>query len=222
MNNINNEYELITNSLISKTNSIINFLEEFDNIFKILIEVEDKRTLTSENIQQIAKITELYIFIRSEHGSLIVLRNKLIEQITEKSTNLSDKLINDLYTLSTFDSIIENISHVISNIDFEYKKIATKFPKFINKKALILILVVKNKEDKIVNIFEELQKEFPENVYKVIINDKEIINVKDIINKDLPLKIKKMPSLFMLNDDIITEISLDENSTKESLKNLIK
>ena len=148
MNNINNEYELITNSLISKTNSIINFLEEFDNIFKILIEVEDKRTLTSENIQQIAKITELYIFIRSEHGSLIVLRNKLIEQITEKSTNLSDKLINDLYTLSTFDSIIENISHVISNIDFEYKKIATKFPKFINKKALILILVVKNKEDK--------------------------------------------------------------------------
>jgi hypothetical protein len=219
---INKEYELITNSLISKTNSIMKFLEDFDNIFKILINIKDIRLLTAENITQIAKLTELYIFIRSEHGSLIILLDKLKDQIQINSTNLSDKLINDQYTLSTFYSILENISHVISNIDFEYKKIATKFPKFINKKALILILVVKNKDDEFVKIIEDLQKEFPENVYKVIINDKEIINVKDVINKDLPLKIKKMPSLFILNDDIITEISLDENSTLESLRNLIK
>ena len=221
----------LTNSLITKTNNIINYLEKFDNIFKILIEIKNKKMLLPENIKQIAEITELFIFIRGEHGSLILILDKFKKSIlADTDTTISDELINKNYTLSTFFSIIESISAVIGNIDFEYKQIALKFPNFINKKKLTLILVVNNKEhkqqkenenDKFINIIHELQKLSPENVYKIITTNDKIINVKDIVNKDLDLNIKSFPSLFMINGDVITEISLEQNNTLEQIKNLI-
>ena len=221
----------LTNSLITKTNNIINYLEKFDNIFKILIEIKNKKMLLPENIKQIAEITELFIFIRGEHGSLILILDKFKKSIlADTDTTISDELINKNYTLSTFFSIIESISAVIGNIDFEYKQIALKFPNFINKKTLTLILVVNNKEhkqqkenenDKFINIIHELQKLSPENVYKIITTNDKIINVKDIVNKDLDLNIKSFPSLFMINGDVITEISLEQNNTLEQIKNLI-
>ena len=221
----------LTNSFITKTNNIINYLEKFDNIFKILIEIKNKKMLLPENIKQIAEITELFIFIRGEHGSLILILDKFKKSIlADTDTTISDELINKNYTLSTFFSIIESISAVIGNIDFEYKQIALKFPNFINKKTLTLILVVNNKEhkqqkenenDKFINIIHELQKLSPENVYKIITTNDKIINVKDIVNKDLDLNIKSFPSLFMINGDVITEISLEQNNTLEQIKNLI-
>jgi len=219
----NNE---ITNSLIKKINSIVQYLEQFDNIFKILINLDGN--LTPDDIKQIAEITELFIKIRSEHGSLLIIINKFKESISEDS-NMSDELINKQYTLSTFNSIIENISSIIQNIDFEYKKIALKFPKFINKKILTLILVINEDEhadeddNKFKKIITDLNKSNPENVYKIVETSENKINIKDfdISKENLSLNVKKKPILFMLNDGIITEISLKENDSFEKLKQLL-
>ena len=242
----NNE---ITTSLINKTNSITKYLEKFDNIFKILISIDDD--LKPENNQQIAEITELFIKIRSEHGGLLIILDKLKDKISSQDTQLSEEMINNLYTLSTFNSIINDISSVIQNIDFEYKKIALKFPKFINKKVLTLVLIINdnennkendnennkennkennednneenNEENKFLKIIKELTKSNPENVYRVIRTNKNKINIKDIdiSGDDLLLNTENKPILFMINDGVITNISLKENDTIEKLRNLI-
>jgi hypothetical protein len=223
--------DLIANSLINKINNIINYLEKFDNIFKHLTEIKDKNNILPENIKQIAELTELFIFIRSEHGSLLVILNNLkMNIITSDVEKISDKLINKYYTLSTFHSILENVSHVISNIDFQYKTIASKFPKFINKKTLTLLLIinentnnvdVNNKNINFKNIIHQLNEIYPENVYKTIETNEKIINIRGISNKDLELNIKNTPSLFMINGDVITEISLEQNNSLEQIKKLI-
>jgi hypothetical protein len=220
--------DLITTSLINKNNNIIKYLEKFDSIFKILIETTGE---SADIIHNITEITQLYIFIRSEHGSLILLLDEIKNNInTNESDKISDELINKLYTLSTFYSIIENVSGIISNIDYQYKKIASKFTKFINKKILTLLLIVKNneeapdeKENKFIEIMHQIQKESPENVYKIIKTNNKNVNIKDIIGieKNLELEITKNPSLFIINNDVITEISLEKNSTFEEIKKLI-
>jgi CRISPR/Cas system CMR-associated protein Cmr5 small subunit len=106
-------------------------------------------------------------------------------------------------------------------IDYEYKLIASKFPKLINKNVLRLILVVSNKNDKFIDMVNKLQIKNPENVYDIIETDKSEINIKDIINKDIKLSISNTPSLFIINGDIITEIPLEKNDTFEKLSKLI-
>jgi len=227
--------DLITNSLITKTNNIVKYLEKFDNIFKYLIEkkkinlfdkdkdIQNLEELenSSELYKKISELTELFIFIRSEHGSIIVLLNKLINKISSDNTNLSDEIIYKQYDLSTFYSISQDIFNVISNIDYEYKLIASKFPKFINKNTLRLILVVNNKNDKFVNIINLLNGKNPENVYDVIITDESKINIKSITNKDIKLTINNKPTLFIINGEVITEVSLEKNNTIEKLNSLI-
>ncbi len=224
---INNN--VFTNLLIIKTNNIIKNIEIFDNIFKSLLE---KETINETSIaRNIAELTEKFIFIRSEHASLILLldelkKNILLDTTTEKIT---DQIINEQYTLSTFYSILQDISAVINNVDFQYKKIALKFPKFINKKTLSLILVI-NTEDpnkkniekcnKFKEIFNQLQKSNPENSY-IIFENQKVINLKEIMNKDVELNVTKNPSLFMINNEIITEISLKENDTFERISKMI-
>ncbi len=128
-NNIN-----FNNSLIQKIDNIDKISEEFDEIFTHLIKIQDIKDITPEEIEQLYKLTKLYKFIRSEHGSLLILLDKKKDLIKSKSSELTEELVEDLYDLSTFDSIISNISDLVSNIDFEFKRIAIMFPNFINKK----------------------------------------------------------------------------------------
>jgi hypothetical protein len=211
---------LVTTSLVNKINNITNYLEKFDDIFIKIIENPEK---SPNVINSVAEITELYMFIRSEHGSLILLLDELKNEIKSNNPDkVSDGLINKLYTLSTFFSTLESVSSVISNIDFQYKKIATKYPKFINKKTITLILVVNNENDNFKKIIEKLQEINPENVYKVITTTDDNINIKDIgIDSDLKLNITKFPTLFMINNNIITDICLKENDTIEKIQKLI-
>jgi hypothetical protein len=134
---------------------------------------------------------------------------------------LTDKLVYKEYGLSTFYSITQDILNVISNIDYEYKLVASKFPKFVNKNVLRLILIVSDKNDKFIDIINKLQKKNPENAYDIIETSKSEINIKDIINKDIKLNINSTPSLFIINGDIITEIPLEKNDTFEKLRKLI-
>lgn len=211
---------LITTSLINKINNINNYFEKFDNIF---IKVLDKSDESSETINNIAQLTELYIFIRSEHASLMLLLDEIKDDIKLNNSNkLEDKSIEKLYTLSTFFSMLESVSAVINNIDFQYKKVASKFSKFINKKTITLILVINNENDNFKNIIEKLQEKKSENAYKIITTTDNTISIKDIgINSDLKLNITEFPTLFMINNNIITDISLKENDTLEKIEKLI-
>jgi len=204
-------------SLINKTNNILKKSEEFDKIFNEIINTD------KHDIDKIYNLTNLYITIRSEHGGLLLLQDKLKNKILSESTDMNDELINKLYDYSTFDSIKTSISNLVSNIDYEYKQIAVKYPSFVNKKSLTLLLFVnKIENNKYVDMFEELKNKHPENVYKVVeTENNRLVNCKSIINKDIKLKIDKTPTLYMINGDIITEISLKENPDLEHLLKLI-
>ena len=41
------------------------------------------------------------------------------------------------------------------------------------------------------------------------------------MNKDVELNVSKNPSLFMINNEVITEISLEKNDTLEKISKMI-
>ncbi len=211
-NNIN-----FNNSLIQKIDNIDKISEEFDEIFTHLIKIQDTKNISPKEIEQLYKLTKLFKFIRSEHGSLLILLDKKKDLIKSKSSELTEELVEDLYDLSTFDSIISNISDLVSNIDFEFKRIAIMFPNFINKKPLSVILFIDkiDPKNKYIKIIEEVKSSHPENIYKVFeckVGSK--VNCGMYGNKDLTLSAKNVPSMFLINDSNITMLPIDnmENS----------
>ncbi len=206
-NNIN-----FNNTLIQKIDNIDKISEEFDEIFTHLIKIQDIKNITPEEIEQLYKLTKLYKFIRSEHGSLLILLDKKKDLIKSKSSELTEELVEDLYDLSTFDSIISNISDLVSNIDFEFKRIAIMFPNFITKKPLSVILFIDkiDPKNKYIKIIEEVKSSKPENIYKVFeckVGSK--VNCGMYENKDLILSAKNVPSMFLINDSNITMLPIN-------------
>jgi hypothetical protein len=219
-NNIN-----FNNSLIQKIDNIEKISGEFDELFSNLIKIQDVKNITSDNIEQLYKLTKLFKFIRSEHGSLLILLDKKKDLIKSKSTELTDELVEELYDLSTFDSIISNVSDLVSNIDFEFKRIAIMFPKFMNKKPLSIILFTDkiDPKNKYIKIVEEVKKVYPENVYKVIeckIGSK--VNCGKYNNKDLILSAKNVPSMFLINDSNITMLPTENIQNSKILLEYLK
>ena len=218
-NNIN-----FNNSLIQKIDNIEKISGEFDEIFSHLIN-QDVKNITSNDIEQLYKLTKLFKFIRSEHGSLLILLDKKKDLIKSKSTELTDELVEDLYDLSTFDSIISNVSDLVSNIDFEFKRIAIMFPKYMNKKPLSIILFI-NKIDpknKYIKMIEEVKKLYPENVYNVFeckVGSK--VNCGKYNNKDLILAAKNVPSMFLINDSNITQLPIENMQDNKILLEYLK
>jgi hypothetical protein len=201
-NNIN-----FNNSLIQKIDNIEKISAEFDELFSHLIKIQDVKNIKANDIEQLYKLTKLFKFIRSEHGSLLILLDKKKDLIKSKSTELTDELVDDLYDLSTFYSIISNVSELVSNIDFEFKRIAIMFPKFMNKNPLSIILFIDkfDNKNKYIKMIEEVKKLHPENIYKVFeckVGSK--VNCGKYNNKDLVLVAKKVPSLFLINNSNIT------------------
>lgn len=220
-NNIN-----FNNSLIQKIDNIDKISEEFDEIFTQLIKIQDVKNITSTEIEQLYKLTKLFKFIRSEHGSLLILLEKKKDLLKEKSSELTDELVEELYDLSTFDSIISNVSDLVSNIDFEFKRIAIMFPKFMNKKPLTIILFIDkiDPKNKYIQIIEEVKKTFPENIYNVFeckkIGSK--VNCGKYNGKDLILSAKTIPSIFLINDSNITMLPTENIQNSKVLLEFLK
>jgi hypothetical protein len=139
---------------------------------------------------------------------------------------LSDKLINKLYDISTFTSVMENINNLVSNTDFEFKKVALMYPKFINNHTNHLILFTEtiNKEDKYVKIIEDIKKLRPENEYHIVQCDKigKKIDCQSMIKMKLTISVDKLPSLYLIisNTNIIS-MQIDTIKTAEDLNKLI-
>ncbi len=216
----------INNSLIKKIDNIVKLTNEFDMIFSVLRKTyKEGVELDSEQVENIYKLTKLYIFVRSEHGSILILLDRLKDKIKAGSTELDDELINKLYDLSTFSSIVENVSNLISNIDFEYKRLAVMFPKYMNKKPLTVILVSDDLErDKnYVDIINELSKQNNERVYKVIKCEKgEKVNCGTIYGKKINIKVDVLPNMYMINEENIVELPIKQITSADILNKIIE
>jgi hypothetical protein len=216
----------LNKSLIKKIDNITSLTNEFDKTFKLIQSMTENEEQNKSNIiENIYKITQLYIFLRAEHGSIIVFLNNIIDEIKSMGKEFNDAYLQKLYDLSVFKSILGNVEELINNIDMEYKKIALKYPKYINKKPLRLLLFIKNKQENVdkVDILERVKNLHPENSYKVIETKPNAkVSLKEIINKDITLKIKSLPALFIINNNNITEISSDNIINENSIISLIQ
>lgn len=212
------------NLLIKKIDRIIVLTKEFDDIFKEVINLPDEQ-ISETNINNIFTLTKNYIFIRSEHGSILLMYDKLKTNINSSITELNDDSINKLYDLSSFSSIISNVSDLINNIDFQYKKIALKYPKFINKNPTKILLFVDSidNSNEYVKLINDVKDKCPNNIYKIIKceNSGSKIKCDDIIGINGDFKVKKIPSIFIINGSIV-EIPIEIIDSPEKLINLLK
>jgi hypothetical protein len=207
--------------LIKKIENQIDMSNQFDKLCATILE-----DITSENnASNVYNITSLYMLIRAEHGGIIILNDKLKNEITNSETTLNDSTINKLYDLSTFTSILENINNLVSNIDFEYKKIALMFPKLINKNQIHIILIIKSidKNNKYIKIIESAKKIYKQYEFHVIecIEIGKIINCDKMVGRKVSIKIETIPSLYMINDDNIVELPIKNINNVEQLNNLL-
>jgi len=214
-------------SLIKKIESIVDLSEEFDKLFNDIVNLDSNTVIDDKSITKIYYITQIFIFIRSEHGGLLILFDKVKENTKSENSELSDKLINKLYDLSTFYSMIEHVTNLISNIDFQYKKIAVMFPKYISKNPISIILIIDDidKNNKYIEIIEQMKISNPENIYKVIkCSEKDLskkIKVSNLFNIDISIKIEKLPSFYMVNYNKVVELPINYIKDHNSLLELI-
>ncbi len=216
----------INNSLIKKIDNIVKLTNEFDMIYSVLTKTyKQGQEVSPDDVENIYKLTKLYIFLRSEHGSILILLDRLKDTIKSGSTQLDDNLVNKLYDLSTFNSIVENVSNLISNIDFEYKKIALLFPKYMNKKPLTVVLLSDDleRDKQYVKIIEDITKLNNQHIYKVInCKQGEKVNCGNIYGRKINITVEKLPSLYMINDDNIVELPLKQISDANALNNMLE
>lgn len=201
--------------ILDKINKFVIVSKEFDTNYKNIIN-NDSMIIDENIIKIIYTLTTNYIELRKIHGNLLLLLDeyKGINNIEQD---------NKLYDLSTFSSILANISELITNIDFQYKKIAIKFPKLINKKPLLVLLLTDGENNLITELFNKIKEEVPENIYKIILCSKtdDKIKCNEIIGMNLTLKITSLPMLYIINNTNITEIPIDKITDIVTLKSLL-
>jgi len=228
--------------ILDKIDNLINLSSNFDSAFKIVFNLETE-TLSEENADTLYSMTKNYILIRKEHGEIILMLNKLTNSIsyddvfsdsTKKTKKNKDKEnlntksdnLKLLYDISTFSTLVNNINDLINNVDYEYKKIAVKYPKFINKKQITVILITSSNSDKkYINMIEELKKEYPEHKYKVIVcqNENDISKCQEELEEyEIEVKsLKSLPEIYILNDSTINKIPISKLDNAEPLKKLL-
>jgi hypothetical protein len=218
----------INKSLLEKIDNINKLTADFDILFDSLKDLQSSK-INPEQINQLYKLTELYKSIRTEHGSLIMLFEQKKDYIKLNIDDLSSENLNKNYfDLSTFESIIKNVSEILSNIDFEFKRIAIMFPKFMKKNITTMILVVgiDNSSDNFVKIFEEVQNKHPEHIFKIFKSkaNKKVNcgNIHGNLNgKDLNIVVKEVPSLFMSNGETIIKLPIENIKNATSFEQFL-
>lgn len=236
--------------ILDKIDNLVKLSGYFDNGFKIIYDLDSSK-INSENVDILFDMTKNYINIRKEHGEIILILNKYINLNTNlidlelskkepsktdnkkiKSETPNSKTEQDfsslLYGISTFNTLLNNINDLINNIDYEYKKIAIKYPKFINSSPITIILVhSSNPEDtKYTDIIDELKLAYPEYKYKIINcnEDKtDISHYEDVLKDfDIKIKLKSLPLIYIVNKSTITEIPIGKIQDINPIKKLIE
>lgn len=235
--------EFIQLKILNKIDNLVKLSNDFDSGFKIIYNLDPSSQLNESNIELLYSMTKNYILMRKEHGELLLMMNKFVNSINynveiqnggaKSNKNISKlNITNDdednkaLYDLSTFNTLLGNVNDLINNIDYEYKKIAVKYPKFINMKQMTIILISSDLENKYTKLLEDIKIEHPEHKYKIIKcdNKKEDISKceEDLKNYGIKIKPKTLPVIYIINDTTLTEIPISKIDSIEPIKNLIK
>lgn len=240
----------INKILIDKIENLVKLSSDFDSGFKIIYDIPSNK-IDNVNSEILYSLTKNYIEMRKIHGELLLIMNKLLnsnnldldldynlngdEKLNKKNLkkNISDdtiensntKILKPLYDISTFSSLLNNANELINNIDFEYKKIALKYPKFINKKPINCILITDGKNDKYIQMIEKLKIDYPENIYKIIYcknNEDKIKCNEELKELDIKIKMNSLPLIYIINGSNIIEIPINKIDNIEHIKNLIE
>ena len=248
--------DFVQAKILNKIDNLVKLSNDFDSGFKIIYNLDSTTQLDESKIEILYSMTKKYILIRKEHGELLLMMNKFTNSIpfhnllneqeqtggaksnknvksnttdTTVMTNIIDTdetITKTLYDLSTFNTLMSNINDLINNIDYEYKKIAIKYPKFINKKQMTIILITKNLEDKYTKLMDDIKTSCPEHKYKIIkCEDKkeEITKCEEELKEyGIKIKTKILPVIYIINNSTITEIPISKIDGTEPIKNLIE
>jgi hypothetical protein len=210
-------------NIFNLSNNIENILKkstDFDYICTDILE-----DLNSKDIRiKVEKLTNNYINIRKNHGELLLLENNLKKNINKNIKLQKGGSKNELYDLSTFTSIIENVSNVVNNIDFEFKKIALLFPEYIGEnKQNVLYFKEKNKNSKYSKWVEEI-KDTKDNINFDIVElseDNKKYNLSKLTSEDIDIEVKNLPSLFIVKNNNLIEVQLGNIKNIEELKKIL-
>lgn len=236
--------------LLNKIDNLVKLSTDFDSGFKIIYNLDSTKQLDESKTDILYSMTKNYILMRKEHGEILLMINKFTNSIpfsnidiqsqsggAKSNKNVSKSSINGmddtnetivktLYDLSTFNTLLGNVNDLINNIDYEYKKIAIKYPKFINKKQMLIILITPNLEDKYAKLIDEIKTSHPEHKYKTIkCEDKkdEIVKCEEELKEyGIKIKSKTLPVIYIINDRTFTEIPISKIDGIEPIKNLIE
>jgi len=211
-------------NIFNLSNNIENILKkstDFDYICSDILE-----DLNSKDIRnKVEKLTNNYINIRKSHGELLLLENNLKKNINKNIKLQKGGSKNELYDLSTFTSIIENVSSVVNNIDFEFKKIALIFPQHIGEnKQNVLYFKDKNKNSKYSKWIYEI-KDTKNNINFDIVElseENKKYNLSKLTSEDIDIEVKNLPSLFIVKNNNLIEVQLGNIKNIEELKKIIE
>ena len=210
-------------NIFNLSNNIENILKkstDFDYICTDILE-----NLNTKDISiKVEKLTNNYINIRKSHGELLLLENNLKKNINKNIKLQKGGGKNELYDLSTFTSIIENVSSVINNIDFEFKKIALLFPQYIGEnKQNVLYFKDKNKNSKYSKWIDEI-KDTKDNINFDIVElseENKKYNLSKLTSEDIDIEVKKLPSLFIVKNNNLIEVQLGNIKNIDELKKIL-
>jgi hypothetical protein len=210
--------------------NIFNLSNNIENIIKKSTEFDLICTDILENLNskdtrnKIEKLTNNYINIRKSHGELLLLENNFKKNINKNIKLQKGGNKNELYDLSTFTSIIENVSSVVNNIDFEFKKIALLFPQHIaENKQNVLYFKDKNKNSKYSKWIEEI-KNTNDNINLDIVElteENNKYNLSKLTSENKDIEIKSLPSLLIIKNNNLIKVQLDNIKNIDELKKII-
>ena len=209
-------------NIFNISNNIENILKkstDFDYVCTDILE-----DLTAKDISiKVEKLTNNYINIRKSHGELLLLENNLKKNINKNIKLQKGGSKNELYDLSTFTSIIENVSTVVNNIDFEFKKIALLFPQHIGEnKQNILYFKEKNKNSKYSKWIDEIKDKDNINLDIIELDEgNKKYNLSKLTSEDIDIEVKNLPSLFIVKNNNLIEVQLANIKNIEELKKII-
>ncbi len=212
--------------LLDKIDNLVKLSKEFDDGFRIIFDLETTQ-INEQNVEILYSMTTNYISMRKEHGELLLMMNEHMNSINSDEKTKKSLNTNILYDISTFNTLMNNLNDLINNIDYEYKKIALKYPKFIHKSQITVILICSTDADKYIKMIEELKMKYPEHKYKIInCNDtKSNITKCEEELKEYGIKIKSLktlPLIYILNKSTLTEIPISKIENIEPIEQLIK
>lgn len=193
----------ISITIIEIFNKLIPISKSFDTNIQHILDMD------KPDLSLMHNITKDYMDMRALHGkSLILLDNYIDEHRTSDDEKVQ-------YEISTFKSILTSIEVLIAHTDFNYKKLAIKYPQSINSRKKMLYLIVKDKNSKetgtYIQTINELLKDNFEYTFSVIESqDNKQVVIKNICDKPITLELEKIEIILLVNGDIISELDVSD------------